>query len=139
MTYTNTFIQVAEDCPALHSVAPVPRGEVKPVHVIQYEILTAHPYQYTHEMLVFEVYVRRNAISEQELQSKKEALWAALFQKGHPCMRASELTKKYGWGAHYDEASRIALYGMETDEYKHFVENADGANRLLKAMRSKRA
>ena len=82
--------------------------------------------------------MRRQGLSEEEVKANKETLWADLFRKGHPCLRASALTKRYGWGAHYDEAGKIALYGMETSEYKQFIQNESGDTKLLRAMRSKR-
>jgi hypothetical protein len=136
MSYTDTFIQVAEDCPVTTSEIPVPRGKTRPIHLIQYELLTRQPYHYDHEELVFAVHVRRQGIPEAEVQAHKDELWNELFQKGHPCLRASSLTKRYGWGAHYNENGKIALYGMESDEYQKFV--ADDTIKLLKAMRNKR-
>lgn len=58
-------------------------------------------------------------------------------------MRSSELAKRYGWGAHGDDAGRIALVGVETAEYAGF---ASGRNprtegkpvKVTKAMRSSR-
>jgi hypothetical protein len=138
MTYTNTFIQVAEDCPVSACEIPVSKGKTTPIHLIQYKLLTQNPYQYNHEELVFAVHVRRQAIPEAEVQDRKDELWAELFQKGHPCLRASSLTKRYGWGAHYNEDGKIALYGMESDTYQKFVQNEDDTVKLLKAMRNKR-
>jgi hypothetical protein len=51
-------------------------------------------------------------------------------------MRASPLTKQYGWGAHYDEAGRIALYAVQSEEYRRF--SRDTTVRKFSAMRSKR-
>jgi hypothetical protein len=51
-------------------------------------------------------------------------------------MRTSPLTKQYGWGAHYDEASRIVSYAVESEEYRRF--SRDTTVRKLSAMRSKR-
>jgi hypothetical protein len=52
-------------------------------------------------------------------------------------MRASPLTKQYGWGAHYDEKGRIAIYAVESKEYRRFVK--DKNIKKYSAMRSKRA
>ena len=136
MPYKNTFIQVAEDCPITSSEIPTLRGKKKSIHLIQYELLTENPYTLTHKDLIFAVHVQRKGISAAELAENKAALWADLFQKEHPCLRASSLTKRYGWGAHYNEEGKIALFGMDSPEYQQFVQ--DEATKQLKAMRSKR-
>jgi hypothetical protein len=58
MSTIDTFIQVAEDCPVRTGVVPTARGEAKTVAVLQYELLSQHPYGYTHEDLLFAVHVR---------------------------------------------------------------------------------
>ena len=137
MSYQDTFIQVAPDTTATQSEVPPVRGAKKPMHVIQYELLTAQPYTFDHEALVFEVHVRHKELLDQ-LPDRRDELWHELHQKGHPCMRASALTKRYGWGAHYDDKGRIAIYPMESDAYRDFVEQAGERVTLLDAMRSKR-
>jgi hypothetical protein len=138
MSYTNTFVKVSADCPVTQSEVPVPRGDKKPMHVIQYELLVERPYHYNHEELIFEVYVRHKAIPPEKAAAHRRELWAELFQKGHPCMRASALTKRYGWGAHYDQHGKIAIYPMESVAYQQFVQAPEGI-KLLGAMRNKRA
>lgn len=139
MNYIQTFIQVAPDSPVDHSVVPVAKGATKPVHLLQYELLSQNPYTYTQEDLLFEVYVRHKGIPEEELQARRAELRAEFFQKEHACLRASMLPKKYGWGLHFDEEGKIALVAMESEEYQKFVE-AGGENlKLLTAFRSKRA
>lgn len=138
MSYKDTFIQVAPDCPATYAIVPVAKGTNKPVHVLQYELLTAHPYTYTHEALVFEVYVRQQGLPPHEVEARRAELWTELFQKGHPCLRASQLTKRYGWGAHYDADGRIALYPLGSPDYERFAQDPTGRVRQLYAMRSKR-
>lgn len=142
MSYTNTFIRIATDSTTEKAVVPTAKGDKKPQHLIQYELLTERPYAYNHDELTFEVYVRHKGISPAEVAAHHQELWDELLQKGHPCMRASALTKKYGWGAHYDAEGKIALYGCETPEYQHFLDAATqaGSNlKVLNAMRSKRA
>ncbi|WP_199621370.1 DUF6157 family protein [Paenibacillus alkalitolerans] len=138
MSYVNTFIKVAPDCPVTSSVVPVAKRESKPVHVIQYELLSQNPYQFTHEELLFEVHIRHKAISNEELLRRRDGIWAELFEKKHPCLRASLLPKKYGWGVHFNDEGKIALYGMETPEYERFDNGDHGSHTLLTAMRSSR-
>lgn len=138
MSYTNTFIQVAPDCPVVSGVEPVARGESKPIHVIQYELLRDNPYLFTHEELLFEVHIRHKGITSEQLQTERAIIWDQLFQKMHPCLRASLLPKKYGWGIHYDAQGKIALYGMESPQYQRFVQADKSGVTLLAALRSKR-
>ncbi len=136
MSYSNVFIKVSEDCPASRSEVPAAKKEALPAHVIQYELLTRHPYQYGHEDLVYEVYVRQKGIAAEVLATDAAEVREALFSKGHPCLRASSLTKRYGFGAHYNEAGKIALYPVESHEYQAFIQN--DAVRKLPAMRNKK-
>lgn len=139
MTYTNTFIQVAEDCPAAIGIVPTAKGNRIPIHVIQYELLSQNPYTFDHKELIFEVHIRRSGISQEDAQKRRAEIENDLFQKGHPCLRASALTKRYGWGAHYDENGKIALYAMESDRYQQFIQAVEnGTVKLLGAFRNKR-
>jgi hypothetical protein len=70
------------------------------------------------------------------LEKDSEKIKTELFSKGHPCLRASALTKRYGFGAHYDEKGRIAIYPMESIEHKIYIENK--AIKTLPAMKTKR-
>jgi len=56
------------------------------------------------------------------------------FSKGQPCFRASPLTKTYRFGIHCDNNGKVALYGMETEEYQKFL--ADPKIKKYKAMKS---
>jgi hypothetical protein len=136
MSYSNVFIKVSEDCPACRSETPVARRDTVPAHVIQYELLTRHPYRFGHEDLVYEVYVRQKGIPREVLATDAAKVREELFSKGHPCLRASALTKRYGFGAHYNEAGKIALYPVESPEYGQFMQNE--AVRKLPAMRNKK-
>ena len=137
MSYKNAFVQVSEDCPVSQSEIPVAKNGKKTAHLIQYELLTGQPYTYDHESLIYEVYVRRKEIPEALLKTDKPEIWAELFAKGHPCMRASSLVKRYGFGAHYNEEGKIAIYPMESRTYKAFLK--DKTVQLFPGMRSKRA
>lgn len=138
MAYTHTFVQVSKDCPVSRAVVPVARGQRTPIHLIQYDLLSQDPYTYTHQELIFEVHVRRKGIEPSERQARRAEIWQALFKKGHPCLRTSALTKRYGWGAHYNEEGKIALYAVESEPYQHFTQANDGSTKLLTAFRNKR-
>jgi hypothetical protein len=133
----NTFVLVAPDCPAKAASTPTPRGEKPTVASLQYELLTARPYALTLEDLIFETHVRRSGLSKAETKTRAEEIRAALFAKPHPCMRASPLPKHYGWGVHHDGDGRIALYAVESDEYRRLAAGTDGV-RVVTALRSKR-
>lgn len=106
-----------------------------PIHLLQYELLTEQPYRYNHKELTFEVYLRRAGI-EHISPMEKQDIWDQLFTKGHPCLRASSLTKRYGFGAHYDADGKIGIYPMESSEYQQFVN--DPAIKKIFAMKNKR-
>jgi hypothetical protein len=135
----NTFIQIAPDSTATKAVIPEARADKKTIQVIQFELLNAKPYSLTLNELIFEVFVKRNQISSTDLELHKTTIWTELFAKPHPCMRASMLPKKYGWGVHYDAAGKIGLHSMESESYQQLAAFGDGVQKVEFAMRSKRA
>jgi hypothetical protein len=136
MSYTNTLILVAADCPVDKSEIPVIKTKSKPAHVFQYELLTQSPYAYDHEELIYQVYVQQKEIPAAVLATDAEKIKQELFSKGHPCLRASSLTKRYGWGAHYNQEGKIAIYPMESAEYKRLADSGDV--KIIPAMQRKR-
>lgn len=135
MSYQDTFIQIAPDSNATESTIPADNRPKKTIHRIQYELLTEKPYHYSHDELVFAVYAIRQEFSAEELAQNGDAIRADFFKKGHPCMRASTLTKKNGWGAHYNDEGKIAIYPIESDDYASLCETS---SEMLYAMRSSR-
>jgi len=131
--YYDTFIEVAEDCKAVEGTPPPQRGTKKSVANYEYELLVNNPHRFTSDDVIFQVFAQRNEIGESEIAEQRELY----FSKGRPCFRASPLTKTYGWGVHSDAEGKIALFGVETLEYKALVGNPDIQKK--KAMRSKRA
>ena len=130
--YKNTFIEVAEDCPINSGEIPPIRGDKKSVANLQFEVLYENPYRYTSDDVLFAVFVIRKEISKIELEEQRQVF----FSKGQACFRASPLTKRYAWGIHSDEAGKIAMYSVDSEEYKEKL--ADNSIKKLKAMRSKR-
>lgn len=129
--YTNTFIEVADDCKAAEGLPPPERAAIT-VARLQYELIQANPYQYTSDDLLFTIYATRNGIGEAERAYRR----AEFFSKGQPCLRSSPLAKTYGWGIHYDGESKIALYARGSAEYARL--ESDSSLQHLKAMRSAR-
>ncbi len=135
MSYTNTFIRVADDCPV--TAAEVPASRARPsVAELQHRLLSEHPYELTEEELYVRVHGLRQGLSEREISERYECLHAELFAKPQPCLRASPLTKRYGFGAHYDADGRIGLQPREGTSYARLA--TDPALGQLSAMRSAR-
>lgn len=139
MSYVDTFITVSPDCPVTGAVIPSDKKDGKSKPGIEYELLSENPYAYTAEDLIYEVHLRHKGISENEWSSRGTQIRDELFQKPHPCMRASMLPKKYGWGVHYNSEGKIAIYGVDSAEYRKFIEHSGDQVKLLAAMRNKRA
>ncbi len=127
--YFNTFIEVAEDTKAVSGKRPVSKGN-KTIAERQYELIADHPYQFTSDEVLFQVYADRNEWMESEYEAER----AKFFSRGQACFRTSPLTKNYGFGIHFNERGRIALIGMETEEYHNFLVNK--SIKKVKALRS---
>ena len=97
-----------------------------------------HPYEYTSAELLFESNMRHRGVSSVELRSRRSELWAAFFSKPQPCLRASGLPKRYGWGIHCDDEGKVALCARESAEYRRFSRGRAGDPKVLKALRSSR-
>lgn len=121
MTYQNTFVQLAQDCPETRAIEPPLRGKAVPVHYLQLEILREAPYRYTHEELVVESELRRHSESK---ETRAEIL-KRVRAKPLPCLRCSALAKRYGWGFHFDEKGRVAVVPAGTPEYRTFENRGD--------------
>ncbi len=128
--YQNTFIAVADDCPATCGEIPPTKGDAKSVANQQFDMLSRNPYQFTSDEVLFQVFATRNEISNNEFDEAKQEF----FSKGQACFRASPLTKRYGWGVHSDKDGKIAIYGCETDEYKNFANDKNIT--VVKAMKN---
>jgi len=139
MNYYNTFITVSPDSTAAVGMVPQERKGGPSKHGIEYELLAGSPYTYTQEDILFEVHVRHKGIPPEELEASGAQLREQFFQRSHACLRASMLPKKYGWGIHFDQEGRIALYGVESPEYKSYADNEGGELKVLAGMRSSRA
>jgi hypothetical protein len=129
--YTNTFIEVAEDCKAATGTVPPEKTEPT-VARMQFELIQTNPYRFTSDEVLFAVYTARNRIPPEELEARR----AEFFSKGQACLRASPLAKTYGWGIHHDREGKVALYARGSEEYDRL--RADGSLAQLKAMRSSR-
>lgn len=129
--YTNTFIEIADDCPVSKAEIP-PEKKVKTLAELQYEQMVKEPYRYSSDDIVFECYAVKNDISDRE----KPQARIDFFSKGQPCLRSSPLAKRYGFGIHHNEDSKVAIFPVESSEYQKFLH--DNSIKKVKAMRSKK-
>jgi len=137
LTYKDTFISVADDTRAQKGMKPEARGQKQTIPEIEYKLLKDHPYTLTQEELTFRTHLIRQGIAHDKLaEDERNEAWNALFTKGQPCLRASSLTKNKGWGAHFNNEGKVAIYAMESAKYRQLNQNK--SLKQLKAMRSSR-
>jgi Family of unknown function (DUF6157) len=136
MGYYSTLIAVADDCPVQSSAVPQERGGKKTVAVLQYEMLADRPFELTQEDVLFSAWLMRQPGFEEKSEDEVTGLREAFFAKDQPCLRASPLPKKYGFGFLFDEQGRVKLCPMESEEYREHLGSGDV--KVLKAMRSSR-
>ncbi len=128
--YLDTFIEVAEDTKVSCGTKPPSRADKKTIAEMQYEMLVHHPYKFTSDDILFQVYADRNDLTKAEYEQARQQF----FSKGQPCFRASPLTKNYGFGIHADSNGKMAIFGMETEQYEK-LQN-DTKLKKVKAMRT---
>ncbi|HPI53830.1 MAG TPA: DUF6157 family protein [Chitinophagaceae bacterium] len=131
--YNNTLIAVADDCPCSAGTIPPLKKETLTMAGIQYQMLVEHPYEFTSDEILFQLHASKHQVPKQEYQQA----FAQFFSKGQACFRASPLTKRYGWGVHFNEVGKMALVGMETENYQQLLH--DETLQVVKAMRSSKA
>lgn len=131
--YINTFIAVAEDCPVTNAEIPPLKGDNKTVANLQFNMIIENPYKYTSDDVIFKVYAIRNLIGTAAQKAEREKF----FSKGQPCLRSSPLTKRYGWGVHSNADGKVAIYAVNSAEYKKLL--ADKKITHTRGMRSKKA
>lgn len=129
--YVDTFIEVAEDCPADHASEP-PVAEKPSIAATHYRLIAEQPYARTSDDVIFETYALRNDIAVDDTAARE-----AFFSKGQPCLRSSPLGKRYGWGLHHDAEGRVALVPRESEQYAALAADPEVAH--TRAMRSRRA
>lgn len=134
--YTDTFITVADDSTADGPIEP-PARAVPSVAERTYRMISEHPYEFTSDEVIFTVWADRVGLAEVDRASAR----AEFFSKGQPCLRSSDLGKRYGWGVHSDAEGRVALYPLGSREYEQLAAGTapDGEPvTVLRAMRSRR-
>lgn len=129
--YTNTFIEVSEDCPAEFGEEP-PIAENLSIAALHYRLLSEEPYTRTSDDVLFEAHALRKGIDPNDAAAREE-----FFSKGQACLRASPISKRYGWGTHHDAEGRVAIFPRDSEEYAALA--ADPALTHKRAMRSSRS
>jgi len=130
--YFDTFIAVAPDTAATAATEP-PQRPTPSVAELTYRMIAEHPYGFTSDDVIFGVWADRRGIAEDERESAR----AEFFAKGQPCLRSSDLGKRYGWGVHADAEGRVAVVPMDSDEYARLASGEGGVS-VTRAMRSSR-
>ena len=128
--YIDTFIAVAEDSEATRGTVPPSTAGGPSVAARAFQMIAEHPYRFTSGDVIFTVFADRRAIPAQDRSAARQEF----YSRGQPCLRSSDLGKRYGWGIHADGEGRIALVGVETPEYAEFL-SASGA--ALRGCRSR--
>ena len=104
--YQDTFIAVAPDCAAAAGTVPQPRAGKATVASATFEMIANNPYAFRSSDVIFTVWADRRDIPAAD----RRQAWAEFYAKGQPCLRGSDLGKRYGWGIHADDDGRLALY-----------------------------
>ncbi|MDO5509566.1 MAG: DUF6157 family protein [Weeksellaceae bacterium] len=130
--YKNTLIEVAEDTRATESVEP-PKKFPPSIAELQHQVISENPYRYSSDDVIFGIWANRNGVEEADMEEAR----VKFFSKGQPCLRTSPLAQTYGYGIHSDGDGKVAVYGMETKEYRALQD--DPSITKVQAMRSKRA
>ena len=84
--YVDTFIAVADDCPAMAGTVPPSRTEPS-VAELTHAMIAASPYRYTSDDVIFTVWADRRGLVPQD----RPVARAQFFAKGQPCLRSSDL------------------------------------------------
>ena len=132
----NTFIRVAEDCPARSGEEPPPRAGQPTVAGLQYTMIVKAPYEYTSDDVIFATSAPGRQLDVKATRAEKSAARAAFFSRGQACMRASSLGKRFGWGVHANSEGRIAIYAVDSKRYQALARDPELTQ--VRAMRSKR-
>ncbi|GAB6258088.1 DUF6157 family protein [Peribacillus sp. NPDC055009] len=132
MSYKNTLITISEDSKVTSAKVPVIKNEKPTIAYIEHDLINNNPYKFTQEDVQFKTFLIKSQIEEENTAELREQF----FSKPKACFRASTLVKNYGWGIHYDNQGKIAIYDVNSKMYNQLLKQADITK--LKGMRSKR-
>jgi len=132
LSYKNTLITISEDSKVTSAKVPVAKNDKPTIASIEYDLIKSSPYIYTQDDIQFKTYLNKNQIEEVNVDELREQF----FSKPKACFRASPLVKNYGWGIHYDDEGKVAIYDVESETYQQLFEQDEIMK--VKGMRSKR-
>ncbi|MFJ7362518.1 DUF6157 family protein [Peribacillus frigoritolerans] len=132
MSYKNTLITISEDSKVTSAKIPVIKNEKPTIAYIEHDLINNNPYKFTQEDVQFKTYLFKNQMEAENAAELREQF----FSKSKACFRASPLVKNYGWGIHYNNQGKIAIYDVNSEMYNQLLKQDDITK--LKGMRSKR-
>lgn len=132
MSYKNTLITISEDSKVSSAKVPVIRNEKPTIAYIEHDLINNNPYKFSQEDVQFKTYLIKNQMEAENAAELREQF----FSKSKACFRASPLVKNYGWGIHYNNQGKIAIYDVNSEMYNQLLKQDDITK--LKGMRSKR-
>ncbi|WHY13380.1 DUF6157 family protein [Peribacillus frigoritolerans] len=132
MSYKNTLITISEDSKVSSAKVPFIRNEKPTIAYIEHDLINNNPYKFTQEDVQFKTYLIKNQMEAENGAELREQF----FSKSKACFRASPLVKNYGWGIHYNNQGKIAIYDVNSEMYNQLLKQDDITK--LKGMRSKR-
>jgi hypothetical protein len=132
------IVLVAEDCPAPAATTPTPGRAGPSVAQVQYELLVAEPFRWTEDDVLFESWWRRQDAAASASAAEKERARAEYLARPRPCLRASPLPTRFGWGLVFDDRDRVALCPVESPEYRAWAVGEGGVEVQKSFRRSRR-
>ncbi len=132
MSYKNTLITISEDSKVSSAKVPVIKNEKPTIAYIEHDVINNNPYKFTQEDVQFKTYLTKNQMEAENSAELREQF----FSKSKACFRASPLVKNYGWGIHYNNQGKIAIFDVNSEMYNQLLKQDDITK--LKGMRSKR-
>ena len=70
--YFNTFVEVANDWKVLAGQIPEIKNDKKTIASMQFDLLSKHPYEYTSDDILFQVYFDRNDLTKNEYENARQ-------------------------------------------------------------------
>jgi hypothetical protein len=117
MSYKNTLITISEDSKVSSAKVPVIRNEKPTIAYIEHDLINNNPYKFTQEDVQFKTYLIKNQMEAENAAELREQF----FSKSKACFRASPLVKNYGWGIHYNNQGKIAIYDVNSEMYNQLL------------------
>lgn len=130
--YFNTLIEIAEDSKTTSAIIPTLKSDKITIAYFQFDFINRNKYVFTSDEILFEAFVRKNDITVVEKENAKKQF----FSKGQACFRCSPLAKNYGWGFHFNNEGKVAIYSADSEEYLNLMQ--DEKITKVKAMRNKK-